>query len=354
GGSSHAPAALQLRLGTQEIARAVAAPGERAALRAQGLPRGWFAARVELDPDEFRGDDEWNIALRVGVPAAARAGNGAGRFIREGLGVLQSSGRLGTGDVVLIDDRPITGRGVMIPPADPALIGSVNRALQARGSTWSFGELATGEWQIQGDVGPAVNVPVTRRYRLRGTGQVLATASGEPWMVRERDLVIIGSRLEPDWTGLPTSAGFVPFLDHLVNDLATSGASIVAGTPGAPVTMPATADRIITRHGTEPVPSDRRMAAPLEPGVYFVTGPTGDTTGALEVNHDARESQLAVADRRSLRSLFGSATELLDDQGVERELFRGAKRADLAGLLVLAAVIASLIELAIATAGGRA
>jgi hypothetical protein len=99
--------------------------------------------------------------------------------------------------------------------------------------------------------------------------------------------------------------------------------------------------------------SDRRFAAPLDPGVYFLTGASGDTTGALEVNHDARESQLAAADRRSLRSAFGSETELLDDQGIERELFRGAKRADLAGVLLLIAVLAALTELAIATAGGR-
>ena len=71
------------------------------------------------------------------------------------------------------------------------------------------------------------------------------------------------------------------------------------------------------------------------------------------MNHDARESVLTAADRRSLRSTFGPDTQLLDDQGLERELFRGAKRADLAGVLILAAVLASLVELGIATGGGR-
>jgi hypothetical protein len=353
GGSGSAAGALQLRMKDQEFARAVAGPGERAALRVQNLPRGWFAAQVELDPDELRADDEWNIALRVGAPAAARAGNGAGRFIREGLSVLQSSGRLGNGDVVIIDDRLMNGRGVLMPPSDAAQVGAINRALQARGIAWTFGNPLTGEWQVQGDVAAATGVPVTRRYQLKGTGQVLATAGGEPWLVRDHDLVIVGSRMEQDWTGLPTSAGFVPFLDHVINDLATSGMTIVGGTPGSTVTVPPTVDRLITRHGSEPVPSDHRLAAPLDPGVYFLTGPTGDTTGALEVNHDSRESQLAQADRRSLRSTFGPETELLDDKGIDRELFRGAKRADLAGLLVLAAVLASLIELGIATAGGR-
>jgi hypothetical protein len=353
GGSGNAAGAMQLRMRDQEVARAVAAPGERAALRSQVLPRGWFAAKVELDPDELRSDDEWNVALRVGAPAAARAGNGAGRFIREGLAVLQSSGRLGAGDVVVLDDRLMPGRGVLIPPTDPALVGSVNRALAARGIAWSFGDPLAGEWQIAGDVVSAAGVAVTRRYRLRGTGEVLATVGGEPWLVRDHDILIVGSRLEQGWTALPTSAGFVPFLDHLLNDLATSGMSIVEGTPGAPVDIPSNVERIITAHGSESAPTDRRYAAPLEPGVYFLTGADGDTTGALEVNHDARESHLARADRRTLRSTIGPDVELLNEQGIDRELFRGAKRADLAGLLVLVAVIASLIELAIATAGGR-
>ena len=353
GGSGSAATAMQLRMQDQEVARAVAAPGERAALRSQVLPRGWFAARVELDPDELRSDDQWNVALRVGAPAAARPGNGAGRFVREGLSVLQSSGRVGSGDVVVIDDRVMSGRGVLLAPGDAALVGAANRTLQARGISWSFGDQVTGEWQIDGDFAPANGVAVTRRYRLRGTGQVLARVAGEPWIVRDRDVVIVASRLEPDWTGLPTSAAFVPFLDYILNNLATSGASIVAGTPGSAVVIPLNAERLLTRHGPEAAPSDRRIAAPLEPGVYFLTGADGDTTGALEVNHDARESQLAPAERRALRSTFGSDTDLLDDEGLDRELFRGAKRADLAGLIILAAAIMALVELAIATMGGR-
>jgi hypothetical protein len=91
----------------------------------------------------------------------------------------------------------------------------------------------------------------------------------------------------------------------------------------------------------------------LEPGVYFLTGEAGDTTGALEVNHDARESQLKPADQRSLRATLGPDVQVVDDRGLDRELFRGVKRADLAGVLIFAAVIASLIELIIATGGGR-
>ncbi|MBI4421237.1 MAG: BatA domain-containing protein [Gemmatimonadetes bacterium] len=353
GGSGTAPSAIRLRIRSQEVARAVAAPGERVALRATTVPRGWFAAAVELDPDELRPDDEWHLALRIADPAAARAGNGAGRFVREGLSVLQGSGRLGAGDAVVIDDRLMSGRGVLLPPADPVLLGAVNRALATRGVPWRFGDLLNGEWQLQGEIGPAAGTAVSRRHRLIGVGPVLATAGGDPWMVRDRDLVILASRLEQEWTGLPVSAAFVPFLDHLVNDLATSGTALVSGTPGAPVSLPAGTQAVLTPRERLPAPSDARFQAPLTPGVYFLASAAGDTVGALEVNHDARESQLAPADRRALASTIGPTVELLDDAALERGLFRGTKRANLAAALLAAAVLAALAELGLATAGGR-
>src|SRR3989304_165072 len=83
---------------------------------------------------------------------------------------LQEAGRVGGGDVVTVDDRLMTGRGVLLPSADPVLVGAVNRALQARAVPWTFGDQVSGEWQIQGDLGPAATVPVTRRYQLKGAG----------------------------------------------------------------------------------------------------------------------------------------------------------------------------------------
>jgi hypothetical protein len=74
GGSANSPAALQLRLQDREVARAVAAPGERAALRAAPQSKGWFAAKVVLDPDELRADDVWNLALRITDPSRRERG----------------------------------------------------------------------------------------------------------------------------------------------------------------------------------------------------------------------------------------------------------------------------------------
>src|SRR5206468_8481325 len=149
------------------------------------------------------------------------------------------------------------------------------------------------------------------------------------------------------------SAAFVPFLDLLVNQLATSGSVVVSASPGAPAELPPNASTVLTPEGPAHATSEGRYAAPIKPGVYFLESAAGDTVGALEVNHDARESQLTPADGRSLRAMFGSEVDLLDDNGIAREMFRGNRRADLSGMLIAAAVLAALVELFIATAGGR-
>lgn len=359
GGSGTGSSALQLRVGDQELARSVAAPGERVALRPRVLQHGWYRATVELDPDELRSDDAWNMALRVAPPASARANLGAGRFVREGLSVLQGSGRIGSGDVVVLDDRLMSGRGVMFPPADPVLVGAANRALAARGFPWRFGEVQRGEWQLEGTIGAAAGQAVLRRHHLDGAavgatnGQILATAGGQPWMVRDRDLILIASRLEQEWTALPVSAAFVPFLDLLVNALATSGSVVVSAQPGSPLELPPNARTVHSPDGPTQGTSEGRYAAPLRPGIYFLSSASGDTVGALEVNHDARESQLAPANRRALRATLGPDVEVLDEEALARDMFRGNRRADLSGMLIAAAVLAALAELFLATAGGR-
>ena len=80
-------------------------------------------------------------------------------------------------------------------------------------------------------------VRVLRRYQLAvrpssGRTGVLATAGGAPWLVRSGNVVLLGSRLDPAWTDLPVSAGFMPFMDALVNRLARGEVSLADGAPG--------------------------------------------------------------------------------------------------------------------------
>ncbi|HLB36153.1 MAG TPA: BatA domain-containing protein [Gemmatimonadales bacterium] len=355
GGVRRAPAALRLSIGGREVARAVAYPGDRAALAARGGRPGWLAARVSLDPDELRADDDWFLAVRVAEPAPASADAGAGRYVADALAVLQEGGRAGSGRTVVVADRPAGARTIIVPPADQAAIGALNRALAARGVQWRFGDLAEGEWTVRGDVGPAEGSTVRRRYRLvpSANGVVLARANDDPWLVRDREVVMLGSRLEDGWTDLPVTAAFVPFLDLLINRIAAGETRNLGAHSGEVVTLPSNVEAVLTPAGAQPVAGNRRITAPQEPGVYFLRGAGRDTVGALEVNHDPRESRLAPADAQVLRAAVGPGATLVSDPALDRELFGGARRADLSGALLLAALLVAVLEFVVSSVGAK-
>lgn len=366
GGERRAPIAVRVTMDGRDVARAVAYAGDRVAVPVSPARAGWFPVRVSLDPDELPADDQWFLAARVAAPAPAAADAGAGRYVAEALAVLQEGGRLGRGRTAVVSDRLAGARPVIVPPADPAAIGALNRALAARGVQWRFGDLVTGEWILRGDVGVAEGSAIRRRYRLvSGTqsaipnpqsaiGGVVAWAGEDPWLVRDQDVVLVGSRLEEDWTDLPVGAGFVPFLDWLINRVAAGETRNLAAHPGDVVAVPPAAEAVLLPAGPRPAAGDRRITAPREPGVYFLRGATGDTVGALEVNHDPQESRLQPADARVLRAALGPRVELLADRALDRELFGGARRADLSGALLLAALLAAALEFLVASVGARA
>jgi hypothetical protein len=214
--------------------------------------------------------------------------------------------------------------------------------------------LLEGEWALEGTVGPIAGVAVYRRHRLRGDASVLASVAGEPWLVKEGDVIVVASRLEDTWTALPVSAGFVPFLDFLLNRVAAEQTWIVRSTPGATVSLPSPAATVALPSGPVPVPADRNLVSPMETGVYFLSSEAGDTIGALEVNHDPRESRLAPATRPQLRAALGSRVTVLSARAFARELFGGARRADLTSAFLVAALLAALAELSVASfLGGR-
>src|SRR5437667_284518 len=124
--------------------------------------------------------------------------------------------------------------------------------------------------------GPAIaGLPVTRRYGIelvagdagRGTGAdsgVLATVNGEPWLVRDGSVLLLGSRLDTAWTGLPAAPAFVPFVDALVNRLAR-GEALISEVEGVPRVEFRTrgADTIgAIVYGLDPQESDLKPEAP--------------------------------------------------------------------------------------------
>ncbi len=349
-GGGGGPVEVTLEIDGRTVARSLASAGEQVALAAS-LPRsGWFRAAVRLAPDELRGDDVRHVALHAGSPAGVTVGDGAGRFVADAVHVLRMGGRLGEGADVAIRDELHSGPHVVIPPAEAARVGDLNRALSARGVPWRFGAAVNGEWVASGE--SAEGSRVFRRHRLSGDGVVLARVGGEPWIVRSGDVVLVGSRLEEGWTDLPVSAGFVPFIDRLLNGVATGEVRRLESAPGDLMTAPEGAVAMLGLQVAVPVPGDRRLVTPREPGVYFLSGPGGDTLAALEVNHDRRETLLDPVDRATLVAGLGPDVLLAEGPVIHREVFRGAGRVELASWLLVAALAVLAAEFAVAASTG--
>jgi hypothetical protein len=232
-------------------------------------------------------------------------------------------------------------------------MGALNRALAARGSGWSYAELTLRpEFSDSGAL--TGRHRVLRRYTLQPTGSgrtgVLATIQGSPWIVRAGNAVLLGSRLEPGWTELPVSAGFMPFMDALLNRVARGEAALEQAAAGDPVQLPDLVSEV--RQG----PRQWRVEGgglfrPTEAGVHFLVAGR-DTVGAISVNPDPRESQLTRAGDAQARRLWkGARVVSLADAG--EAAFSSASRGDLRGPLLWTALLVGVLEMGFASGWRR-
>jgi hypothetical protein len=323
-GAGAAP--MTVRIQGREIGRGLAAPGSAATIPLPAFGAGWWVGEATLDPDELRADDRRLFVWHVAPPAQVEAQPSAGPFVAAALAVLEEGRKIRRGSNVTIGDRPAAGSNtsVVMPPTDAALIGEVNRALAGRGGRWRFGPLGT-PGPITGTIAPEGTL-VSRRYRLEETraeaeGMVLARVNGEPWLVRDGSVVLIGSRLDTAWTALPATPGFVPFVDALVN-------------------------RLVRGEGEEGGALVTEAEGP--PRVDFRTR-GADTLGATVLGPDPRESDLTPAPRGLVRDVLGGRAEVLDDGAFAAARFAGTGRSDVSGLLLMLALLLALVELGVAT-----
>jgi len=304
---------VTLRVRDRDVGRALATAGATVTLPLAATGPGWWVGDVLLPPDELRGDDRRTIVWHATPPARVVAAPGAGSFVAAAIEVLRSAGRVADGTGVTIGELPGSGPSVVVPPADPALLGQVNRALAARGMGWRFGPAGTPGLIAGAGLD---GVPVTRRQRLEGSdsGNVLATVNGEPWVVAGRGIVLLGSRPDTGWTALPTAPVFVPFVDALVNRFARGEAAVEERVGAVHVTF-------------------RTVGA--------------DTVGATVYGPDPRESDLTLAEPPLIRQALGA--EVVEDGEFGQAAFAGLHRADISGLLLAFALLLAFGELAAAT-----
>ena len=350
-GDSGAGVPLSARLGTRPAAQALGHVGSAATMDIPGAPSGWWELSATLDPDELRADDRRVMAIRI-APVARVNWDSTGRYVAAACEVLASNHRIVRGDEVLLG-RLGRGASIVQPPDDPARIGALNRSLAARGIGWSYGELSITP-QFTDSSAALGRHRVLRRYFLESSGSgrtgVLATVAGAPWIVRGGDVVLLGSRLEPGWTDLPVSAGFMPFMDLLLNRLARGESVLEQGSTGDPVRLPDLATEVRKGDHSWRVEGGA-LFRPAEPGVHFLLSGR-DTIGALSVNPDPRESRLERATDGQARRLWHGA-RIMSLEKTGDAAFSSAGRGDLRGPLLWTALLVGLAEAGFASGWRR-
>jgi hypothetical protein len=350
-GDSGGSVPVSARMGERPSRQALGQVGSGVTLTLPGTPSGWWTLSTELDPDEFRLDDRRVAAVRV-APVARVRWDSTSRFVAAACEVLAANRRIIRGQEITLG-RLAPGTSVVQPPEDPAEIGALNRALAVRGVGWTYGSLTTEPGFT--DSGTVVaRQRVLRRYTLQPTGSgrtgVLATVKGTPWIARGGNVVLLGSRLDPAWTDLPVAAGFMPFMDALLNRLARGEVALPQGSPGDPVPLPDLVSEV--RQG------DREwrvegggLFQPPDAGVYYLRSGR-DTVGAISVNPDPRESHLARATDAQARRLWkGARLVSLDEAG--DMAFSSASRGDLRGPLLWMALLLGIAEVGLASSWRR-
>lgn len=350
-------AAVSLRVGTRPARRQLASANEAIMLGSGPLTAGWWPVRAELEPDELRLDDLRETAIRV-ADASRAAWRSEDRFLATAAEVLLSNGRLIRGGDLSIGNLG-QGGSIVQPPADPAAHGALNRALAARGAGWRFGALVPGSTAT--DSGPVLGRhAVARRYALVPAGSggagaasprgVLATAGGLPWVVRSDNLILLGSRLEPDWTALPLSAEFVPFVDYLANRAIRGELAILDTPPGDPILLPDAATAVVREGQLRPVEGGGSFRS-RETGLHFILAGR-DTIGAVAVNPDPRESVLERSGDGEIRRLWPGA-RIAPLERAASVAFAAGGRADLRGFFLVLAAALALADAALAGLGAR-
>jgi len=357
-GSEAKSAALSLRVGERPPRQQLAAGAASFSAASGSLPPGWWPVRAELEPDELRLDDARLTAVRV-ANAARASWPGGDRFLATACEVLLQNGRLVRGSELSIGMLG-PGPSIVQPPADPATLGALNRALAARGFLWRYGDLVPGSGVT--DSGALLSRhQVARRYQLLPAGGagspsratprgVLITVAGSPWVVRSGNTILLGSRLDPGWTALPVSAEFVPFLDFLANRAVRGELVLLDAAPGSPTLLPDAATAVIQEGSAREVEGGSAFRS-AKPGLHFILAGR-DTIGVVAVNPDPRESLLARASAAELRRLWPGARVVAPADAPAAAL-AAFGRADLRGPFLLLAAVLALADALLAGFGTR-
>lgn len=369
--------AWRVLLGERTLARgtAGAAPFDapvRVDVAAQAVDTGWLSGRVELEADEYPGDDVRHFAVRAAPPPAVTVRRSAGPFTAAAVEALVDDGRLRrataadrTPVVVTSAAEEASAPAVRVAPDDPLQVIAANRTLERAGIPWRFGaplrdtvtvrELTPSVARAAETAEPAslAGASVTVRYRLTrvpttagaDSGRVLATAGGLPWVVAGTGYVLVGSPLTLAATTAPVQAGFVPWLRDLLTLRLSDEGAVWAAAPGDTLTLPVAVDALVGMDGTSIASHGVDLVVPTQPGVYRLARATR-TVGALVVNPEPEESNVqGSGDAVWQDAVTGGRTLVVSaPESVRGAVFDRAGGRSIVWPLVLLALLALVLE----------
>jgi hypothetical protein len=347
---------VRVALGDRTLARSTLGPDGTMTVRGSADHHGWLGGRVELAPDELRGDDVRYFAVFAGDAPAVHIDPSAGAFARGAIETLADAGRMDLGGSIAISGaEQVTKRPVLaFAPSDVVRLGAANRALTAAGIPWRFGDGVRDETSVRG--GELDGVSVHIRHPLIATGaavvDTLANAGGAPWVVAGDGYVLVGSPLDPSATSLPVSAQLLPWLESLVaRYLLTDGGRVVSTAPLARVSVPLGVDEIMSPEQQAIAVHARNISAPERAGVYWMRR-GGAVVGALVVNAEPAESNLAPLSPSALADrIVGTDVHVLaPTDAIAHAAFATSARRPLAGILFVVLAVLLVVETVVARA----
>lgn len=355
-------------------------PGASLSLLLPPTPAGWVLGYAETDADALRADDRRYFAFHARpAPRVALLGD-PGFFVGEAVRVLEAAGRVRQtqateAEAVIsaagagLGALPPGAAVLIVPPAEPELLPSLNRSLSAAGIPWRLErQTASGDGVLSGAELPEAlsGVRVFRRYRLsspaggENPSGTLARVGEEAWAVTGTDVpgrryLLLASPLDEESSGLPVSAGMVRFVDWLTGQWAARTGEGSGRVAGQPLPAPFGADRVRTPGDDEiPIDGTRMYRATREAGFY--TFLAGDSVVAVEaLNPPESESRLARegdGSRSLMERLVGPELTLVDREDLwEGAIFRDRQGPEIWWPLLLAAVLLLILESGVAATG---
>jgi hypothetical protein len=342
-------ASWRLEVDGRSVTRGRTEQGGAIVARAQSATRGWQSGVLALEGDEYRGDDQRHFAVHVGE-APALSADPDNAFLREAVASLVQSGRASLGNTVFIGSAERARRpAVLFAPRDPLQIADANRALARAGVPWRFGARRSGPAPLRG--AELDGASAATWYTLEPAApsappvDTLARVGSAPWAIAGEGYVLVASAADADATDLLLRAAFVPWLDRLVSERLTSAAGVASDVvPGELVTVPAGVSELEWPDSTRrTVRAGDQLAAPTRAGVYFWRR-AGQRAGALVVNPEPAESELAALDADSLQTMLGAERAEPTPETLARAAFAAGGRRALDTPLLLLALALLVLE----------